>query len=163
MVEITFIARGLTSHPPKWYVSHNSRWDPGRTEKEWQRRNGKNCCLSKSKTCSNFNCTMARLRYKPNAVGTQGPVVIYKLGKEFYIRAKSSLSSKRVKKSPEFKRTMESARLLGRASKIASQVYGQLPEKIFEHYRSLTGQAMKLLKSGVTENEVLLRLANAGK
>jgi hypothetical protein len=70
---------------------------------------------------------------------------------------KSSLSGKRVKTDPAFRKTMQYARLLGKASKIASQVYSTYPKatRQFAEYRSLTGKAMQLLKDGLTEAAVL--------
>ena len=70
---------------------------------------------------------------------------------------KSSLSEKRVKSDPAFKETMRYAELLGRASQIASAVYRGLPKSKRKHglYRKLTGEAMKLLKDGRTDHEVL--------
>jgi len=53
---------------------------------------------------------------------------------------------------------MKSAGLLGKASKIASAIYRRLPDKVFDQYRNLTGAAMKLLKAGLTEVEVLKKL-----
>jgi hypothetical protein len=47
------------------------------------------------------------------------------------------------------------AGLLGRASKIGSVIYQQLPEnwRQFWMYRSFTGEAMKMLEGGATEQE----------
>jgi hypothetical protein len=75
-------------------------------------------------------------------------ITFYKMDGQYYARAKSSLSSKRVKTSPEFKWTMVNARLLARASKIGSQVYKALPPgwRQFWMYRSFTGEAFTLLK-----------------
>jgi hypothetical protein len=70
---------------------------------------------------------------------------------------KSSLSGKRVKTDPAFRKTMQYARLLGKASKIASQVYKTYPKatRQFAEYRVLTGKAMRLLKEGFTEAAAL--------
>ena len=66
----------------------------------------------------------------------------------YYARAKSSLSSKRVKTSPEFKWTMINAGLMACASKIGSAIYKALPPgwRGFCMYRSFTGEALRLLK-----------------
>ena len=66
---------------------------------------------------------------------------------------KSSLSGKRVKTDPAFRKTMQYARLLGKASKIASQVYKTYPKatRQFSEYRTLTGKAIQLLKDGFTD------------
>ncbi len=80
--------------------------------------------------------------------GTIDDLTFYKMEGQYYVRVKSSLSSKRVKTSPEFKWTMIYARLLARASKIGSAVYNGLPPgwRQFWMYRSFTGEAFTLLK-----------------
>jgi len=49
------------------------------------------------------------------------------------------------------------AGLLGRASKIGSQVYKSLPEKSrkADLYKTITGKAMKMLKNGMEENDII--------
>jgi|SRR4030095_4300642 hypothetical protein len=101
---------------------------------------------------------MARLLETPPFIGTKDGIVIYKRWGKYYVRKKSTLSGKRVKRSAAFKRTMESARLLGRASCIASKVYQQQPDKVFKQFRALTGIAMSHLKTGLTEEEVLKKM-----
>jgi hypothetical protein len=80
--------------------------------------------------------------------GTFDQLTFYKMGDSYYCRVKSPLSSERVKKSPEFRRTMVCASLLVRASKIGSVIYKALPEnwRQFWMYRSFTGEAFTLLK-----------------
>ena len=101
---------------------------------------------------------MGRLKLgkKDGITGTRDGICIYKMRGEYFVRSKSSLSGKRVKTSPAFKNTMLHADLLGRASRIASFVYRGLPAAVREHsvYRSLTGDAMRLLKRGVKDEEV---------
>lgn len=60
-------------------------------------------------------------------------------------------------KDPVFRLTREYAKLLGRASKIASAVYWQITGKEKKHalYRELTGKAMRLLKEGKVKEEIL--------
>ena len=84
------------------------------------------------------------------------PVTPYTLRGKRFVRAKSSLTRKRVKTAKEFKLTMINARLLAKASKIASEVYRALPQRKREHpyYRLLTGKAIKMLKAGASEDEV---------
>ena len=84
----------------------------------------------------------------------------YTLRGKRFVRAKSSLTRKRVKTAKEFRLTMINARLMGKASKIASEIYRALPEKKKEHqyYRLLTGKAMKMLKAGLPDEEVKKRL-----
>jgi hypothetical protein len=101
---------------------------------------------------------MARLSQTPPFLGTKDGLVVYKRWGKYYVRTKSTLSGKRVKRSAAFKGTMESARLLGRASSIASKVYQQKPDKVFKQFRTLTGIAMRHLKTGLTEEEVLKKM-----
>jgi hypothetical protein len=84
--------------------------------------------------------------------GTVQHICFYKLNGAYYLRTKSSLTAKRVKKDPAFARTMQYAQLLGKASKIASQVYKTYSKatRQFSEYRVLTGKAMQLLKDGFT-------------
>lgn len=50
--------------------------------------------------------------------------------------------------------------LLGRGSKIASAIYKALPRDFRQQwmYRSFTGEAVQLLKTGKSDEEVLLQL-----
>jgi hypothetical protein len=88
-------------------------------------------------------------------VGTIGILCFYRSDDEYYVRRASSLTRKRVKYDPRFHRTMMNARLLGRASKIASVVYKDLPKNFRQYwmYRAFTGEAMQLLKAGKTDDE----------
>ena len=89
--------------------------------------------------------------------GTIDQITFYKMDGQYYARAKSTLSSERVKTSPEFKWTMVYARLLVRASKIGSQVYKALPPgwRQFWMYRSFTGEAFTLLdQNSYTDEQV---------
>jgi len=100
---------------------------------------------------------MARLDKLPVYTGTNDGICIYQLRGQFYMRTKSSLSADRVKKAPEFEQTRIYASLLGRASKLGSQLYKTFSEKKKKKFSSqfLTGQAMKMLKSGLEENDVV--------
>jgi hypothetical protein len=89
--------------------------------------------------------------------GTFDELTFYKMDGKYYVRVKSSLTSERVKESPEFRLTMAYANLLARASKIGSAIYKALPPgwRQFWMYRSFTGEAFTLLKdSCYTEEEV---------
>jgi hypothetical protein len=90
-------------------------------------------------------------------VGTIGNICFYKMGDEYYARLKSSLTGKRVKKDPRFKRTMEFASFLTIAAKIASEIYSTLPKQR-GLYRKMVGMAMQLLKLGVEREETVLQL-----
>jgi hypothetical protein len=91
-----------------------------------------------------------------------GRLQFYKMKGEYYVRTKSSLTSQRVKKERNFKITMAYADLLGRASKIGSSVYKLLPVEFKESwmFKAFTGEAMKMLKGGMMDDEVAKRLIN---
>jgi hypothetical protein len=89
--------------------------------------------------------------------GAFDQLTFYKMEGKYYVRVKSSLTSKRVKTAPEFQWTMALARLMGRASKIGSAIYQALPPnwRQFWMYRSFTGEAYTmLLHSSLTDEEV---------
>ncbi|MFT3824341.1 MAG: hypothetical protein QM731_10495 [Chitinophagaceae bacterium] len=88
---------------------------------------------------------------------TIGDLTLYKLGDKWYARAKSSLSSKRVKTKPEFAKTREYAYRMGIAARLASMIYSQLHEswQLHEVYKKLTGLAMKKLNLGRDPNYIL--------
>lgn len=84
--------------------------------------------------------------------GTVGMVCFYKMQGKYYARLKSSLTGRRVKKDPAFRRTMENANILGEASRIASAVYRSVApeEKNRQLYRTMTGMAIRLLKQNIS-------------
>jgi hypothetical protein len=89
--------------------------------------------------------------------GTFDEITFYKMDGQYYARKKSSLTSQRVKTSPEFKWTMALANIMGRASKIGSAIYKALPPgwRQFWMYRSFTGEAFILLNENpYTDEEV---------
>src|SRR5688572_12629660 len=92
--------------------------------------------------------------------GTVRDRTYYQLNGQYLVRAKSTLSRKRVKRSPAFRRTMEYAGLLGRASKLAVGVYRMIPRKNqrVQVYRKMTGVAMGMLKTGMDEEMVRAQL-----
>lgn len=79
----------------------------------------------------------------------------YRMGGQWQVRMKSSLSGKRVKKDPAFRLTMVYAGLLTQASRIASQAFQQIPkeDRVKGLYKRMVSVAMKSLKSG-EETEV---------
>lgn len=93
---------------------------------------------------------MARQSGNKFITGTIDNLCFYKMEGKFYVRIKSSLTGKRVKKDPAFKTTMHFAGLLASAAKIASAVYRNLPtdQKVKGLYKKMTGEAMQLLKQG---------------
>ena len=100
---------------------------------------------------------MARLLTPPPFTGTIDGICVYRMWDQFYLRTKSSLSAERVKNAPEFEQTRVHAALLGKASRIGSNLYGKLsPEqKKKSSYRWITGQVMKMLKNGMVEEEII--------
>jgi len=89
----------------------------------------------------------------------------YKMEGKYYVRMKSSLTAKRVKKDPAFKRTMQCAASLANASQIASALYRELPKekKGIAVYRKLTAKAMTLLRNGKSSDEILYLLRSPEK
>jgi len=86
---------------------------------------------------------------------TIGNIIFYKMDGNYYVRMKPSFPD--IKRSPRFRGTMQSARRMGRASKIGAALYAALPEglKQFDKYKALTGEAFRLLKWGKTDAEAL--------
>src|SRR5688572_21268576 len=99
---------------------------------------------------------MARV-VKGFMLGTHDDLTFYLMDGNLYVRLKSSLSRKKVKYSPRFVRTMQSAGELGRASKIASRVYRELSREqkkmVYVLYKKMTGVAKLALKYGKSEGE----------
>ena len=87
-------------------------------------------------------------------VGTIDDITFYRMDGQYYARKKTSLTGKRVKKDPKFKRTMESARRLARGSQLASKVYRSLPrnEQVYALYKELKSVAVRALKEGKPED-----------
>jgi hypothetical protein len=75
---------------------------------------------------------------------------------QYYIRSRSSLTGKRVKKDPAFRKTMQYAAWLATASRIASGVYAMLSvqHKKLTLYRKLTGEAMTWLRYQWKEEDI---------
>ncbi len=88
-------------------------------------------------------------------LGTKEGLTFYQMDGKLYVRQKSSLSGRKVKESPRFKRTMQSAGELGRASAIASKVYSELRftqrKMVYVLYKKMTGVAKKALHAGRSE------------
>lgn len=88
---------------------------------------------------------------------TMGKLTFYMMDGKNFVRKKSSLSGKKVKKSPQFARTRYYAGLMATASGIGSQIYQALPPRWRQSwmYRAFTGEAMQLLKDGKTKEEAV--------
>lgn len=89
--------------------------------------------------------------------GTIDDLTFYKMDGQYYVRAKSSLTAEQVKKKACFRRTMQSANRMVRASHIGAIIYKALPPRWrqFWMYRDFTGEAFVLLKNtSYTESEI---------
>lgn len=88
--------------------------------------------------------------------GTIGNATYYVMNGIGYARSKSSLTGKRVKTSPAFKKTMEFARKLGEASTLASALYKTVPakQKSIGLFRKITGMVITGFRKGNNEEEV---------
>jgi hypothetical protein len=88
-------------------------------------------------------------------IGRMDPIQVYMSCGKCIVRAVSSLTGERVKNDPVFRQTMQQAALLGRASRIASFVYSELPRDFrqFWMYRAFTGEAIQLLRQGKADKE----------
>jgi len=95
--------------------------------------------------------------------GTVSDLTFYKMDGQYYVRQKSSLSRKRVLKDPKFKKTMENAGVLAKASRIASKLYRLLDKQTRNRsvYNKLTGMAMGMLKAGCEPEEVVSHFTTA--
>ncbi len=93
--------------------------------------------------------------------GTRSNLTFYKMNGRYYARLKSSLSSKRVKTSPAFARTMLYANRLALCSRIASRLYRSMPVAAQQValYRKMTSTALQLLKAGIGEDRLAAALA----
>ena len=103
---------------------------------------------------------MAQKLLPPFFVGTAQSLTFYKMHGKYFVRAKSSLTAKRVKTDPCFAPTMRQASIMARASRIGAAAYATMPAfcKEFSHYRMLTGKANQLLKQGLQEEAILVIL-----
>lgn len=103
---------------------------------------------------------MAKKTLPPYFLGTADCLTFYKRYGQYYVRMKSSLTAERVKKDPCFAATMWQASIMARASRIGSAAYAAIPAfcREYKHYRILTGKANLLLKQGLHEDEIIIRL-----
>ena len=89
-------------------------------------------------------------------------VIFYKMDGKYYVRMAPCFPD--IRRSPRFAGTMQSARRMGRASKIGAYLYAALraDHKHFRMYRVLVGEAALLLKTGMEDQEVLERVQLQG-
>ena len=107
--------------------------------------------------CKMLISSMARQCGTYKITGTIDNLCFYRMEGKYYVRRKSSLSGKRVKRDAAFSQTMFYAGLLGKASKIASAFYKTIPkdDKVKGLYKQLTGIVMQLLKEGRNEKAII--------
>ncbi|HEV3223654.1 MAG TPA: hypothetical protein VGZ90_12290 [Puia sp.] len=93
-------------------------------------------------------------------IGNAGGICGYMSHGINIIRKSTSLTGKRVKQDPAFKGFRRRCNRMKEASPIAASLYKLLPEeqKIYALYRTLTGEALKMLKQGLEKETVLARL-----
>ena len=86
---------------------------------------------------------------------TMGDITFYMMDGMNYARTKSSLTRKRVLKSPVFRKTRHYAGMMSQASRIGSVIYQALPQGWRQGwmYRAFTGEAVQMLKEGTTVEE----------
>src|ERR1051325_4829677 len=91
--------------------------------------------------------------------GTIDDLTYYEMDGIIYVREKSSLTGKRVKRDKRFAHTMQSAGELAKASKIASVVYRTLTkeqkQRVYVLYKKMTGVVKIALRDGRSEEQCL--------
>src|SRR5438270_2072735 len=94
--------------------------------------------------------------------GTLDDLTYYKMDGVYYVRKKSSLSRKKVLKSPRFERTRMHASQLAEASRIASKLYREIPKdkRNIQLFRVIVGKAKVLLAEGKEKEEVIEIVTN---
>lgn len=108
-----------------------------------------------------YFAAMAKLCGAIKFSGCIDNLCFYTMEGQYYVRMKSSLSGKRVKKDPAFQLTMVYAGLLAKASKLASVIYKDYPEELKGKgvFKQLVGEVMQLLKAGRPEDEICFVLS----
>ncbi|AXY78045.1 hypothetical protein D3H65_30405 [Paraflavitalea soli] len=80
---------------------------------------------------------------------------------KYYMRSRSSITCKRVKTDPAFRKTMQYAALLAKASPIALKVYASVPLPYKKHKVrcKITGEVMTWLRYGWSATDIIEWLA----
>lgn len=99
---------------------------------------------------------MARLTSIPPFVGTVGPVTVYLMYDRYYLRTRSSITGKRIKKDPAFRKFRASSGQMALASPLAAAVYAQIPvhRRKKNQYRKLVSEARIWLKYGWDREDI---------
>ncbi|SFD47851.1 hypothetical protein SAMN05518672_102110 [Chitinophaga sp. CF118] len=96
----------------------------------------------------------------PPFTGTKDGVTVYQLPDGlYYARMQSSITGKRIKKDKAFANFRRSSGRLSEGSRIASQLYRQLPVKNHKVYREMTGKAILGLKEGLSAEVITANLS----
>lgn len=103
---------------------------------------------------------MAKFLSKLPIRGNFDGVCFYEWAGQAFARKASSLTRERVLKDGAFRRTRENASRLATASGIGSFVYNGLPKDFRSYwmFRAFTGEALKMLNKGLSEDEVKEKL-----
>ena len=90
-------------------------------------------------------------------VGTIDDVTYYIMKGVHYARRKSSLDRKRILRDPHFERFRQCAKVFGKASKLASELYRLFPKERKKHgvYGKLTGEFNLLFREGKTSEQAV--------
>src|SRR5690349_12932195 len=94
--------------------------------------------------------------------GTIDNLTFYIMNGKGYVRQKSCLTGKRVKKDPQFANTRRNYTWFGRGAQLASPVYWKLPLQKREGkgvMGKLTARACALIRQGLSEEAVVKQLA----
>ena len=95
--------------------------------------------------------------------GTIDDLVFYKLGENYYVRRKGSVSAgtkKRMKQDNEYPVMRMRQKEFGAAAELVGKMYYTLPKAVRKHglFGKLTGVAVRLLREGKNEEQVLTLL-----
>jgi hypothetical protein len=93
-------------------------------------------------------------------IGNAGGICGYLFKGVNIVRKSSSLTGRRVAEDPAFKGFRNSSNRMKQASPIASSLYKLLPKehKTFGLYRTITGEALKMIKQGMDVEFIKTRL-----
>lgn len=94
--------------------------------------------------------------------GTIDNLTFYIMNGQGFVRQKSCLTGKRVKKDPQFANTRRNAAWFGRGAQLASPVYHKLPQhKKGEEgvMGKMTARASALIRQGLPEEAIIKQLA----
>jgi hypothetical protein len=93
-------------------------------------------------------------------IGNAGGICGYMSHGINIIRKSTSLTGKRVEKDPAFKGFRKSCNRMKEASPIAASLYNLLTQeqKVYSLYRTLTGEALKMIKQGLEREIIIARL-----